>query len=113
MTDTNETVSPLMVKVPPGRTPMLGRIVHYTLTQEDASRINMERDADRSRSGNYVSAGDHVPAMVTRTWFLPHEYKAGTSSVNLKCMLDGNDDHWVSSKVEGTEPGTWHWPELV
>ena len=34
-------------------------------------------------------------------------------TVNGQVFLDGNDTLWTSSVVEGTEPGTWHWPEVV
>ncbi|MEU5863527.1 hypothetical protein ABZ815_20320 [Nonomuraea sp. NPDC047529] len=46
--------------------------------------------------------GDVFPAMVVRT--------SGTAHANLQVHLDGNDTYWVTSRIEGDQPGTWHWP---
>lgn len=105
----------------------VGRIVHYVLTEDDAKIINKRRkDADdlslrlnagtwplgaQAHVGNQVAAGDHVAAMVVAVWG-PDGY------VNLKCLLDGNDDYWATSiHYESGEPPvaprehTWHWIE--
>lgn len=106
-----------------------GRMVHYILNQWDADSINVRRsDAtdvpDRVRAGqwpmgaqahvgNTVEAGEHVPAVIVRVW-------GQNGMVNLKCLLDGNDDYWASSipfddGLEGNRAGpdqrTWHWIE--
>ncbi|MGW4403445.1 hypothetical protein ACWEJ6_05415 [Nonomuraea sp. NPDC004702] len=35
---------------------------------------------------------------------------SGTAHANLQVHLDGNDTYWVTSRIEGGQPGTWHWP---
>jgi hypothetical protein len=84
--------------------PTIGRIVHYTLTEADAAAINKRRTgALVDRVGNHATAGDICPAMIVRTF--------GGPAANLQVVLDGTDSFWVTSRTEGTEPGTWAWPE--
>jgi hypothetical protein len=99
--------------------PTIGRIVHLRLSAQCAQEINRRReDARRPESpiaasqppdgaqvhvGNPVTEGDEFPMIVCRTW--------SETTVNGQVFLDGNDVLWTSSVVEGTEPGTWHWPE--
>ncbi len=104
-------------------TPTVGRIVHYKLGDYDAESINSRRlDAgafnrsltgqphpgERGRSGhvlhtgNQVAEGDVLAAVVVRTF--------GADTVNLKVLLDGNDDYWAISRPEGELPGQWAWP---
>jgi hypothetical protein len=108
--------------------PTVCRTVLYRLHAGDAEQINRLRDdfAAFNRShrhadhepgsfpgrsghighfGNQVSEGDSYPAVVVRTF--------GGSTVNLKVLLDGNDDYWATSRAEGDEPGQWSWPLLV
>jgi len=33
-----------------------------------------------------------------------------SASVNGKLQLDGPGEGWVTSRVEGSAPFTWHWP---
>ncbi|MEV3981744.1 hypothetical protein [Nonomuraea sp. NPDC049758] len=102
--------------------PTLGRIVHDQLTDEDADAINRRRDdyeafqrgrtpalpGQTGRDGHFahvgsrVMAGDVFPAMVVRT--------SGTGHANLQVHVDGNDTYWVTGRIEGGQPGTWHWP---
>lgn len=104
--------------------PTIGHIVHYTLTSGDAEQINRRRDdaaafrlkamqsaverGDWGRSGhvehhgNAVGTGDVFPAVVVRT--------SPSTTVNLKVLLDGNDDYWATSRAEGHGFGHWHWP---
>jgi hypothetical protein len=91
--------------------PTPGRIVQYTLTEEDAQQINRRRDdGRRNRSnaianqlgfalhvGNIVYAGDNYPLMITRVWVDNGE----NSSVNGQVFLDGNDTLWVTSVAQG------------
>jgi len=91
--------------------PTPGRIVQYTLTADDAAQINRRRnDAARNRSdavvnqlgymlhtGNYVSAGDSYPLIITRMWV----NNGDNSSVNGQVLLDGNDTLWVTSVAQG------------
>jgi hypothetical protein len=104
--------------------PTIGRIVHYTLTEQNAAEVNRRRTsgkaiADRiavekwplgaqAHIGNAASPGDVVPLTIVRVW--PDEYGPGVDGVNGQAMLDGNDTLWVTSAKEGTEPGTWAWP---
>lgn len=115
--------------------PTTGRIVLYTLTEDNAAQINRRRTTGKSIAermrvqvsqvetetpilgwptgaqahiGNRASAGDVVPLIVVRVW--PNEYGEGIPGVNGQALLDGNDVLWVMSAKEGTEPGTWAWP---
>lgn len=93
--------------------PSIGRIVHYTLNDDDAARINAaRRDGTRYshpagcqvHHGNEVKAGEVFPALIVRC-------NDETSTVNLKVELDGNDCHWATSRCCGEGPGTWAWPK--
>ncbi|MGW2156577.1 hypothetical protein [Nonomuraea sp. NPDC001699] len=101
--------------------PIIGCIAHYQLIDEDADAINRRRDDyeafQRGRTpalpgqpgrdghvahdGSRVMAGDVFPAMVVST--------SGTAHANLQVHLDGNDLYWVTSRIKGDQPGTWHW----
>lgn len=86
----------------------MGRIVHYRLTESDAEQIDRERVTFQHAAvpdlhWNYAEAGEVYPAMVVRAF--------GDTHANLQVMLDGNDTFWATSRPEGTEPGTWAWPE--
>jgi hypothetical protein len=89
--------------------PSIGRIVHYTLTQQDADAINGRRNDGRSHKaecddnggwqesipvGNAVGEGDVYPMMITRVW---SDEPTESTSVNGQVYLDGNDIHWVTS----------------
>jgi hypothetical protein len=108
--------------------PTIGRIVLYTLSDGDATAINVRRRDYRAfeaghkhphepgtppatghvaHYGNDVGAGDELPAMVVRDW----NESAGT--VNLQVHLDGNDIYWATSRTEGDGPGRWRWPPRV
>lgn len=109
--------------------PTTGRIVLYTLTEQDAAQVNRRRTngasiADRLKQeppvwpagaqahiGNHANAGDVVPLVVVKVW--PNEYGENVPGVNGQALLDGNDALWVTSAREGTEPGTWMWPPRV
>lgn len=94
-----------------------GRIVHYRLSKADVEAINRRREdaiaaaAARQASGyqvhvgNKVIEGDVVPAIVIRV--------CGRMGVNAQAFLDGNDTLWLTSRAEGTGPGTWSWPPRV
>jgi hypothetical protein len=106
--------------------PTTGRIVLYTLSEDDAAAMRRRRTdgksiAERMKAepkawpegaqahiGNPLSAGDVVPLVVVRVW--PNEFGDGVPGVNGQALLDGNDVLWVTSAKEGTEPGTWAWP---
>lgn len=98
--------------------PTLGRIVHYTLSERDATAINRRRrDAYASLSrpvgtarngtgeiyhiGSSVQAGDVCAAVITQV---------GEKKVDLKVLLNGNDDLWVRFVEEGKDHEQWFWP---
>lgn len=113
---TNEA-GPLPKYQPAKQAPTIGRLLQYVLTEQDAKAINLRRAACRDWarvvrgwpdgvavfSGNTAEAGQAFPLLVTRVF--------GTDGkVNGQVLLDGNDSHWVTSAIEGFEPGTWSWP---
>ena len=90
-----------------------GRIVYFVFDDHSAAEVNRRRSpsdvgtarwpaAAQAHVGNIVRSGDHAPAMVVRVW------TEGT--VNLKVMLDGSDEYWVTSVRfdEHGNPRTWH-----
>lgn len=97
----------------PSEAPTPGRIVLYTLSEADVEAINRRRldasltDLARAQTGarvhvgNEVRVGDVVPAVVVRVW---------PTGINAQAYLDGADSLWLTSRPEGTEPGTWAWP---
>ncbi len=106
----------------------IGRVVRYLLSDQDAREINRRRTtgeeiASRIRLnhggatfwplgaqahiGNKVSAGKEFPMMVV-------DVDAPlTGVVSGQVFLDGNDVLWVKHASEGTENGTWQWPEIA
>ncbi|MDN4644936.1 hypothetical protein [Arthrobacter sp. PsM3] len=102
--------------------PTIGRIVHYTLTEQEAAHVNKRRADAKNLNGagvtlasqelgpqihigNSASAGDVFPAIIVRVW--------PQSSVQLQVFLDGNDTLWVTSRTEGSGDGRWSWPPRV
>ncbi len=101
-------------------TPSIGRIVLYTLTEQDAAQINGRRTtgaeiaariAARPREwplgaqahiGNSVTAGMEFPMLIVRTWG-----DMEGSTVQGQVFLDGNDVFWATSRVEGNAEGEW------
>jgi len=99
-------------------TPSIGRIVHYTLTAQDAAEVNRRRsDAQRQEpgttghvihTGNTAKAGDIFPMLVTRVWG-----DTPDSSVQGQVFLDGNDTLWVTSVQQGDGERHWRQPSHV
>lgn len=103
------------------RTPTLGTIVHYMLSESDATKINRRRTDGTSirdriplgrwplgaqaHIGETVHAGNKVAAVVVAV------AKNGKTSINLQCLLDGSDVFYVKSAEHGNIEGTWCWPE--
>ena len=102
-------------------TPSIGRIVHYTLSESDATQINKRRkDAKHLNAagvtlasqelgpqihiGNDVKEGDVFPAIIVREW---------SYSVNIQVLLDGNDTFWATSASEGEGARHWNWPPRI
>lgn len=91
-------------------TPTIARVVLYSLTKEDADAINTHRirttvpEAVQRHLGSHVFEEEQFPAVVTRV------HPSGR--VNLKVLLDGNDDLWLIEVDGADEPkkGHWNWP---
>lgn len=97
----------------------VGRIVLYTLTEEDAIVIEVHRakckhtdhrtdyTITHCAQGNPAHAGQQFPLLVTAVW--------SPQTVNGQVFLDGNDTLWVTSRQldKGSFPpesGKWSWP---
>ena len=85
------------------RVPTPGRVVLYKLSQRDVEHIEFERAQRTGAPGNSPREGDVVPATVVRVW---------ADGVNAQAVLDGADSLWLTSRKQGTEPGTWAWPTV-
>lgn len=68
--------------------PTIGRIVIFHCNEMQREKIN-----------NYQP---DAPAVITAVW--------GDECVNLKVLLDGEDNIWVTSAMLGTEENQWSWP---
>jgi hypothetical protein len=96
--------------------PSVGRIVHYTLNEQDAEAINRRRSHARAHmpehqaNSNAVSAGEVYPLVITKVW--SHPPTEGTA-VNGQVLLDGNDLYWATSVDEGEGQGHWAVPPRV
>jgi hypothetical protein len=78
--------------------PTPGRIVEYTITEQDAETIKKRRAAtavDGIHPGNAPSAGETYPMVIVRVW------SKDTGCSNGQVLLDGYDTHWVTSVVPG------------
>lgn len=112
-----------------------GRIVLYTLTEEDATQINRRRTSGADIAvrikNNTVTAGEqrlsapfpaqwpigaqaHIGNMVDGGFVFPAIVVRHTGNVvNAQVFLDGNDTFWIEDKQEGEGRGEWHWPPRV
>jgi hypothetical protein len=79
----------------------IGRIVHYKLTNGDAREIAARREQD-AIVANTAHVGQVLPAMVVAVF--------SEGYANIQVFLDGPDQHWCTSRKEGTEEGQWQWP---
>lgn len=107
--------------------PSIGRIVHYKLTEDQATQINRRRTSSSSigkrmaagawpegaqaHIGNVQAGNQTLPLLIVAVW--PDEYGHGIPGVNGQVFLDGCDTLWVTSAKEGTLPGEWQWPPRV
>lgn len=103
--------------------PTIGSIVHYTLSEDDAKRINKRRDdaiatahanklhpeetGKQVHIGNRATAGEVYPMLIVRVWGDSPE-----SAVNGQVLLDGNDTLWVTSVTAGEGGRRFSWPGL-
>ena len=77
----------------------IGRTVLYSLNRFDAAAIG------------YSQEGELVPMIVVKVW--PNEF-GNKPGVNGQLIVDSPKGMlWVTSKAEGTEPGTWRWPTIT
>lgn len=83
--------------------PTPGRTVLYTLTDADAQRIEIERNAGGGRGAD-AAEGDVVPLIVVT---------AEERTVSGQAILNGSDNLYVADAAEGDEPGSWRYPERV
>ncbi len=109
--------------------PTLGRIVIFKLSEQNATEINRRRTTPHSIAervklnwqnqvmwplgaqahiGTEVKAGDEFPATVVKVYEL--EATEDEHDINLQVLLDGSDNYWARSVVEGDGEGQWHWP---
>jgi hypothetical protein len=85
--------------------PTIGRMVHYTLSGQDAQTINHRRaDPHEFGHGNHAEEGQTYPATVVRV------FDPSVTTSNLQVHLDGTDVYWATSRTEGDGPGFWAWP---
>lgn len=116
------------------RKPVVGSIVNFRLTSEQAEQV-MQRRALALRvgalapgfsavfSGSTVAEGSVVPLVVTAVWLEEYQGMAHLSihgpgnyqssvGVNGQALLDGTDSLWVCSAPQHeTLAGCWFWPK--
>lgn len=101
--------------------PTIGRIVHYTLTEQEATLINRRRASTESIAqrikaglwplgaqahiGEEAQAGDVLPMMVTSVF--------SQEVITGQVFLNGNDTLFKFNAEQGDEPGQWSWPPKV
>jgi len=121
--DAPEGVTPPSIESNPPRSIVLGDVVHYALTGDDAAAINRRRTDGASISdrlykgawhpgaqahiGEPVAEGDVVPMTVTKI-----EPVVGSLEVQVsgQCTLNGTDSYWVRRAAPGVVPGRWQFP---
>lgn len=81
------------------RAPEVGDRVLYKLTEHDVRTI-FDRRTKHGFNANRSEVGQVFPGVIVRTWG-----DAPGSGANLRVFLDGDDTLWVTSVVEGDEPG--------
>jgi hypothetical protein len=88
--------------------PTIGRIVHYTLNAGDVTLIDRHspRIVDGRTVRNDVRAGQAYPAQVVAVF-------GSGSTANLIVQLDGEGQHWATSRQVGDGEGQWAWPPRV
>lgn len=83
--------------------PTIGRLVHYTLSAQDAERVNALRGD--TYSANKSAEGDVFPMLIVHCWG-----ETASSYVNGQVFIDGNFTLWVTSVAVGDGPRTFAWP---
>ena len=75
--------------------PTIGRVVIYHTTKDQ--RTDMENKP-------YCNEQVYLPAIIVAVW--------SDTCVNLKVFLDGMEDLWVNSSMQGDEEMEWNWPVI-
>lgn len=92
----------------PEQTPTIGRVVHYTLAEHEASALAELHADEIGRTLNRPRAGQAYPAVIVAVWG-----DQPGSAVNLRVQLDGLAEHWATSRCIADEhqtEGRWAWP---
>lgn len=84
--------------------PSVGRIVHYRLAEHDLGPVQHREPGQHANSHR---VGDVVPMLICRVW---DAERTEASCVNGQAFIDGNFTLWVTSRVQGAEPGQWSDP---
>lgn len=95
---------------PAPQLPSIGRIVHYTLSEQDVQRIKQLAGDGAAFPCNPVREGTICAALVVATF--------GGTAANLRVIVDGvpQCDLWVTSASYAADPETprtWRWPARV
>lgn len=94
--------------------PTPGRIVEYTLTEDDVRAINGRQGRIAATepsvaaiallpNHNPLHPGDTYPMVIIRAWGDTED-----SAVNGQVLLDGDHAFWATSRQQGDGPGQWH-----
>jgi len=99
---------------------VIGRIVQYTLSEQDAIEINRRRThggniaeqikegkwsiGAQAHIGNNAEAGQVFPMVIVKVW--------SDVGVNGQVILDGTDQLWKTSVTLGEGQGYWNWPVI-
>ena len=70
--------------------PTIGRIVIFHCNETQKSMMNNNQDI--------------APAVITTVW--------SDDCVNLKILMDGHQDIWMTSSTRGESAGQWSWPVI-
>jgi hypothetical protein len=92
-------------------------VVNYKLSSNDAEKINKRRTTSLSIKERIeeelwpLGAQAHIGNEATEGQILPMVITAvhSESCVNGQVFLDGNDTLWVTSVLQGNEPGNWNY----
>lgn len=77
-------------------TPTIGRIVIFKTNEAQQEHL---------KNTPYCNVSKELPAIIVAVF--------SESTVNLKVMLDGPGEFWVTSALQGDEPGNWNWPVIA
>jgi hypothetical protein len=80
--------------------PTLGRIVHFNVSTEVASKLNQ-------LGGKRYNISEKIPGMIVRI----HD----NGACNLTLFPDADENLRVANVPysTGSQPGTWNWPERI